>query len=715
MVDEPRLLRREYLQSSGTITALSGCLNSDGYSEKTEQVTESAENFQGGTVETDHLLTDSRNADVVVWKDDDGTVYADAEDQVIASGSDFSAVAQAAIDAGASKLVIQDGHYVAGESLDLTSGTIVTGMGMDTTIEVAGSAAFNAEGAKTGSAALTADVQSGADVIPVADTSSFEVGQHVLVNSNRQTDYRSQKYGEIQEVTAVDASAGQITITEGGLFDSYRTSNGAQAVALDMVQDVTVRDMEIVGTDQQVFRSGVMAAYGNRIFVQSCKMHDLAHSGVIYTSSTYSAVDNCEVFDVAFQDYGVGYGVTLADAVRNITVRNSVFHGMKNHCTTVGGSGADGFPRLLTFRGNQYYDDDADVHLGGAVQFENNRFANGTGGILTGADATYVNGCEFRNIAGDAIEERGNPTDLVINNSQFRNIQGRAIDLYDSPEQIKKIGIAASDFTNVSGPILRFRPPDGHETAFVGVTENVVQNCGNSAFVFGEPGTSKVRNVNFVGNHIEDVAGLAISAQITGGPVRLMNNTIHGAGGSYAVEVAGPSPLVANNDFQNYADRGLLVWSSGLVAGNNFAQGSNDAVLLAEADDVFVTNNNFEATEGIDVNALDSTNCKIVQNDVATRIDAPGESNVVRENFGYQTEDTGTHTTSGTGGRSFSIPHDLVAAPEVANVWAESADAAGAFYVSGKGPDAITVTYQSAPPTGSGNLSWGYEATTYQK
>ncbi|WP_336036868.1 right-handed parallel beta-helix repeat-containing protein [Halobacterium yunchengense] len=720
MPNDLSMLRREVLELGGSMAAFSGCLSSkNSTSEATSTSVEESANvgdvdgFDGSVVKTDHLVTDSRSADVVVWKDDDGTVYADGEDEVLASGDEFSAVVQAAVDAGASKIAVKDGHYVATDPVDLNSDTIVAGMGTGTTVEVAGTAAFWLEGEKTASSRLTADATTDDSTVSVADASPFAADELVLVTTDRRTDYRDQPYGEIRRITAVDESNGEIELTSGGLFDTYRTDNDAEAVAIDPVSNVTVRDMELVGADQQAYRYGVHAKYSERVLVDDVYIHGVSHSGVRYASTVYSAVENCQIHDVAYEAGGVGYGVALSDAVRNVRVRNNVLHHARNHCTAVGGSGEDGLPRLLTFQSNEYYENDADVHFGGVVQFRDNRFVNGKGGIISGANTTYVSDCEFRNLEEAAIRNRGDPDELVVVDSQFTDIDEMALNLYSNPSRMSKVTVAANDFTDVDGNVVRFRVADGGTCEFFGVTENVVNGCGSSAFNLDEIGDSRIGQTNFVGNHFEDVADFAISTSGISGPARLIGNTFADVDGSYVVIAGGSNVLFSNNDLDNYANRGLLVRDPGLVAGNAFNRGDDNAVLVYEAEDVLVTHNKFERTSRDDLYEVGATDCKFVQNDVNTEVDVSSDENVVRNNYGYRTEDTGTYTASGDGGRTFDIPHDLAEDAVVANVWAESAAAAGSFYVSGKDSDAITVTYESAPPSGSDNLTWGYEANTH--
>jgi hypothetical protein len=64
-------------------------------------------------------------------------------------------------------------------------------------------------------------------------------------------------------------------------------------------------------------------------------------------------------------------------------------------------------------------------------------------------------------------------------------------------------------------------------------------------------------------------------------------------------------------------------------------------------------------------------------------------------------------TKSGDGSTTtFSLTHSLDEAPRTAVVTPTSSDAAGSFWVSNKSADAVEVTYESAPPAGSDNLSY---------
>jgi hypothetical protein len=66
-----------------------------------------------------------------------------------------------------------------------------------------------------------------------------------------------------------------------------------------------------------------------------------------------------------------------------------------------------------------------------------------------------------------------------------------------------------------------------------------------------------------------------------------------------------------------------------------------------------------------------------------------------------------TATASGDGSATtFTLSHSLGSTPTAVSVDPTSADAAGEFYVSNKTSTDVDVTYTSAPPSGTDNLSW---------
>ncbi len=118
--------------------------------------------------------------------------------------------------------------------------------------------------------------------------------------------------------------------------------------------------------------------------------------------------------------------------------------------------------------------------------------------------------------------------------------------------------------------------------------------------------------MNFVGNHFEDISNYVVAAGSVTEPIRFLSNSLSEVSGSFAAILGGDPNLVAASDFNRYGGRGLLVRAGGLVTGNSFSRGSNDAALVYQTDDVAVTNNNFSQTGGSDINLIVAADCMVV-------------------------------------------------------------------------------------------------------
>ena len=633
------LTRREMLQVTGGSFAAFGLGGKGGDSERLTTGGASEEPVTDVTAYTDldvkrlgaeHVFTPSRNADVVVWRTED-RIYADGPDGVVGHGADFSNVLQAAMRTEPTKVVITAGTYVMNEAVEVPSDTVIEGMGSGTKIVVNDGRGFWVRGRKRETTRLTRDADESDERLRVRGTSAFEAGEYVLVCSDRTTDYRDHPYGELQKVRDVEGSD-TLVIEHGGLFDYYETGDNATVTALDTVGNVEIRDLQMVGSDRDVYRTAVIAEYATDVSVDRCEIHDLSAAAVRFASSVNGSVSNCELYDVGYPDAGIGYGVVVADASRNVTVRNNVMYDFKNHCTAVGGGG-DGFPRFLAFVDNDYYANDADVHFGDQVLFRGNRFVNCKNGILTGADSTWIDGCTFENISNHAIRHRGNPKQLSVTNSSFSNIGERAVELYNSPSTYRRVTIRANVFENVGSNVIRFRLADGYEADTFEFSDNYVSKCGANVAYAELAGEGHIRTVVFDGNVIEDVDGLGLgTASLADATVQMTNNVLRDVDNAYALIARGRHNQVSNNSLRDYSGRGLLVKSPSQIVGNAFTDGDRNAVLIDETENVLAAFNSFEGTAGADIRADTSSGCQLVFNHYSTDLRV-GDANEAQFNM----------------------------------------------------------------------------------
>jgi len=215
----------------------------------------------------------------------------------------------------------------------------------------------------------------------------------------------------------------------------------------------------------------------------------------------------------------------------------------------------------------------------------------------------------------------------------------------------------------------------------------------------------------------------------------ITGNVCHG--NSYGISVEGSSHYnVISSNVCLRNSRGIRLHTAyhNLVTGNYCLENHGDTdpsghnILLAQDNHYNVIRGNVCRIGGVSIRPEYGINVtswtpanednRVIGNDVynggvTANISDAGTRTTVERNIGYVTENAGTDTQSGDGTTTvFTIAHGLNETPIVANVWAESADANGDFYVSGKDGTNIEITYASAPPSGTNNLTWGFEART---
>jgi hypothetical protein len=232
------------------------------------------------------------------------------------------------------------------------------------------------------------------------------------------------------------------------------------------------------------------------------------------------------------------------------------------------------------------------------------------------------------------------------------------------------------------------------------------------------------------GNVIRDVNSRAIAVTDANANVHIKDNLIIGPAANDTIQIYNSSKAchVVGNHFAGVNQNALIRYDtvqSGtpLIAFNTQAGSSGERKIRTAVTAVIIGN----IFRGL---VLFADNCRIGLNDFVTLYEGSsvtgttylfnefsgtttidGSNQSFYHNTGIISENASTETQSGDGSTTtFTIPHGLDFTPTIRNVWPESADAAGDFYISNATASAIEITYASAPPSGTDNLTWGFEA-----
>jgi hypothetical protein len=314
--------------------------------------------------------------DAMVYLDKGKVIAVDSNGKVIArgiAGEDDATVIQAALDKQGTIYIASGTYYLnSGEILSVSSNSHV--YGSNNTKIRAYSTGIRLNGTKTDTtASITVAVPVASREIVVDDASSFAVGDYILINSNRVSSYRSQVYGEIRQIFAI---AGNVITFEVPTDYYYELADTPIITKLSMISNVVIEGIECYSDDSVSGSIGVSCHFSRNVTLRGLKLHSFGEAGVGFYSCIDSIVDGCEIYD--HQRPGEGYGISVANACRNIAINNNSIN-VRGHCVTIGGNTRDGYPTHISHDNNFLASDGypIDAHFGGYVTYTNNFISGG--------------------------------------------------------------------------------------------------------------------------------------------------------------------------------------------------------------------------------------------------------------------------------------------------------------------------------------------------
>jgi len=380
-----------------------------------------------------------------------------------------------------------------------------------------------------------------------------------------------------------------------------------------------------------------------------------------------------------------------------------------------------------------------------------------------GLDFNYVvngliEGCAFTNFGDEAISVGLGSRNVVVRNNWLTTSNNVNV---GAPITLQSGGhLVEGNFITLNAPTagIHLEAITGtEEISKVVLRNNVVygQNIGNYGIMLNRSAFN-ITDVLIEGNEVYDVLYDGISDfNLAGGTMKAIRVTVAGnivkgggtntnARGAIRFDKNSPEKLIiVSNIVNNYGltnsdGHGIVVCSHGAIIANNKVDGVGCNGLRLANDGLIVIGNtieNSQQTYGLGAIYLGGSYCCIIGNSLGdgyrgiyTAGTATGSviignkfgthtkpfdnnsSGIFRfeDNINYVTENGGTVTFSGNGSTTtFTIAHGLASTPTKVLVTAGSNAAKGDFYVTADATN-ITVTYGTAPPSGTNNvvLNW---------
>lgn len=201
--------------------------------------------------------------------------------------------------------------------------------------------------------------------------------------------------------------------------------------------------------------------------------------------------------------------------------------------------------------------------------------------------------------------------------------------------------------------------------------------------------------------------GITFSDTVAGDVAIRGNDISHNTRGG--IGVRGNRHQITGNQIRNNG-QGRAGETDANRAGVRVISGSNNVIAYNA-----ITDDQTEATQTWAVDIATGTSNRVIENVLSGNTKDPqaqdaGTLTVFERNVGYVTENYGSATISGNGvATAFAVAHGLAVTPVFYSVTPTTAAAIGDFRATADATN-ITVTYGSAPASGTNNVSWVWRA-----
>lgn len=356
--------------------------------------------------------------------------------------TDDSTAIQAAIDSSAQVIHGNNLTYKCNSRLELSSNIVLRDMTLDfsgiTELTSGLYVMLYAQG--TGvvdSSALTANVAEGAYSVTVVDGTKFAAGDYVMLTAEDTYNYAAAtvKRGEIKQVQSIATNT--VTFREA-VYEAYTTANTATLRKLSLLENITLDNVKIIGTNTENHKDvGLRAQYVRNLRVRNCEFKDID----TYECALFDTID----FDISNNFFngvrytGVGtvfYGLVLFNCCQWGTVVGNRGEELRHLVTTSSSQSYYGQPYHVVVNANIMKNAMAgDAYASWA--YENHGFGRWITWSNNIADSCY---------AGINIEKGDQ---IVIGNS-FRNCRSGCIYFDTDGRELKNILIKGNHLSKSS-------------------------------------------------------------------------------------------------------------------------------------------------------------------------------------------------------------------------------------------------------------------------
>lgn len=365
--------------------------------------------------------------------------------------------------------------------------TVIDMTGMGSTL-ASQQAAITVSGSTGGKITLAADAAEGDASVTVSSSSGLSVGDWVQLGSDGfiayHADYKANK-GEIKRIRTI---VGNVLTFEDNLFDAYVTADNAFVRKVNFVNNITIRDLTIKGTDSTNGESGIRFTYCYNPRVENVHFEYMDIYQCLFDSCLYPKAFGNH-FQGTYYDQLTGINF-YAVCVLNSTQWPNIFGNTSVECrhlfvSTAHSYGQDkyGQPLFINVEGNTAH------HCNGSYAYEHHGF-----GRFINIIGNTANNC----FAGVNIEG----SDVIVANNQFYDCSNYGVVIGDGPN-IKNITVENNNIVRCLGGVYVYGTVD-YQIDKVKILNNTIttSSTGNGVYT-----TSYVTNIEIVDNQIYGIGG----------------------------------------------------------------------------------------------------------------------------------------------------------------------------------------------------------------
>jgi hypothetical protein len=697
------------------------------------------------TARADELYTPDREPDVIVRELDGGDyVVLDDAEKITTTSSGPTAVETGIDNLPTDGTLALEGTFTFTDDSDTVqvyqdgSGDVtvdgdITILGWNATIEsyignnrgndTPASSFARFHGEQVDTVDLSSDAAEGDETFDLNDVSNIQEDYLVVIRHDVRTQDASDSNdwyeSQLALVRSTDSNSSQITTYESALYD-YNTADSARVEVMDPIE-VDIHGLDIVGNGRQTKEWSFGIKWGYKPRITGIHTEEVGSKGP-QTRQCYAPTFKNNVSKNMHLG-GDGYGIQIGGCHAPV-VKDNLGIDCRHFINITGGTPLSTSPLV---QGNMFVETDVTIRNSVSALVEGNYLYDSN--ITCNVESQTV---RSNVLVGDGViqdrSQAGHIDSYVIEGNTFRKSDRASVSLRNEDVTgYDEIVIRGNEITGQSDAAQIWINDYAIKRCII--EDNVITATGDRAGILVAD-RATCDELRVAGNHIEDVSNAweALDIQGQDGAVITDNvlRDIETGGGAGAIRVIDCTEAdikrnrVEDPNDVSWAGLDLVNVNNDLagtvVADNDFSDVPGTVINEDGTVDVSYYDNlgNYGQREPMNSVPTGVRNGQTYLDDGTNRDDdAVGYRKYDGSNWqdiAAKEQNSGDDSQSGDGSAtSFTIAHGLSTTPTYVDVTPSTEDAIADHYVTADGTN-ITINYAAAPPSGTDNLGWWWEA-----